>query len=40
MQRERNEAAMLVNVDAAPSEAVIEQLRTLPHVISCQFVEL
>ena len=40
LQRERNEAAMLVNVDAAPSEAVIEQLRSLPHVISCQFVEL
>lgn len=40
LQRERNEAAMLVNVDVAPSEAVIEQLRTLPHVISCQFVEL
>ncbi len=40
LQRERNEAAMLVNVDVAPSEKVIEQLRTLPHVISCQFVEL
>ena len=40
LQRERNEAAMLVNVDTAPSDAVMEQLRTLPHVISCQIVEL
>jgi D-3-phosphoglycerate dehydrogenase len=40
LQRERNEAAMLVNVDGAPSDAVMEQLRTLPHVISCQLVEL
>jgi D-3-phosphoglycerate dehydrogenase len=40
LQRERNEAAMLVNVDAAPSDAVMERLRTLPHVISCQLVEL
>jgi D-3-phosphoglycerate dehydrogenase len=40
LQRERNEAAMLVNVDGAPSDAVMEQLRSLPHVISCQLVEL
>ena len=40
LQRERNEAAMLVNVDVAPSDAVMEQLRMLPHVISCQLVEL
>jgi len=29
-----------VNVDGAPSDAVMEQLRSLPHVISCQLVEL
>jgi len=40
LQRERGEAAMLVNLDAAPSDAVLERLRTLPHVISCQLVEL
>ena len=40
LQRERNEAAMLVNLEAAPSEAVVERLRTLPHVISCQVVVL
>ena len=40
LQRERHEAAMLVNVDAAPSEAVMERLRNLPHVISTRLVEL
>jgi hypothetical protein len=40
LQRDRHEAAMLVNVDAAPSEAVMERLRNLPHVISTQLVEL
>jgi D-3-phosphoglycerate dehydrogenase len=40
LQRERGEAAMLVNVDASPSETVMERLRTLPHVISCQLLEL
>jgi D-3-phosphoglycerate dehydrogenase len=39
LQRERGEAAMLVNVDAAPSEGVMERLRSLPHVISTQLVE-
>jgi D-3-phosphoglycerate dehydrogenase len=38
--RERRESAMLVNVDSAPSEAVMEELRGLPHVISAQLVEL
>jgi len=38
--RERNEAAMLVNVDQSPPEAVLERLRALPHVISAQLVEL
>ncbi|RIL08232.1 MAG: phosphoglycerate dehydrogenase [Proteobacteria bacterium] len=40
LQRERSEAAMLVNLDSAPPDAVLERLRTLPHVISCQLVEL
>jgi D-3-phosphoglycerate dehydrogenase len=40
LQRERSEAAMLVNLDSAPPDSVLERLRTLPHVISCQHVEL
>ena len=40
LQRERGEAAMLVNLDNAPGDEVLERLRTLPHVISCQHVEL
>ena len=40
LSRERAEACMLVNVDSAPPDAVVERLRTLPHVISCQVVEL
>jgi D-3-phosphoglycerate dehydrogenase len=38
--RERNEAAMLVNVDTSPDEEVLEKMRSLPHVISAQLVEL
>ncbi len=38
--RERSEACMLVNVDSAPSAAVMERLRSLPHMISAQLVEL
>jgi len=37
---ERSEAAMLVNVDPAPSDEVMEQLRNLPHMITAQLVEL
>jgi D-3-phosphoglycerate dehydrogenase len=40
LQRERGEAAMLVNVDERPAAAVMERLRNLPHVISAQLVEL
>ena len=40
LQRERSEAAMLVNLDSAPPDTVLERLRSLPHVISCQLVEL
>ena len=40
LQRERGEAAMLVNVDAKPAESVMERLRNLPHVISAVLVEL
>jgi D-3-phosphoglycerate dehydrogenase len=38
--RERNEAAMLVNVDQSPPEAVLERLRNIPGMISAQLVEL
>jgi len=38
--RERGEAAMLVNVDNRPSEAVMEELRNLDHMITAQLVEL
>jgi D-3-phosphoglycerate dehydrogenase len=38
--RERSEACMLVNVDSAPSADVMERLRSLPHMISAQLVEL
>ena len=38
--RERNEAAMLVNVDTCPPEPVMEELRNLPHMIAAQLVEL
>ncbi len=37
---ERSLAAMLVNIDRAPDDAVLEQLRKLPHLISAQLVEL
>ncbi len=37
---ERSEAAMLVNVDNAPDESVMERLRELPHMISAQLVDL
>jgi len=40
LQRERGEAAMLVNVDAAPAETAMERLRNLPHVISAVLLEL
>jgi D-3-phosphoglycerate dehydrogenase len=38
--RERHEAAMLVNVDTRPPDAVMEELRNLPHMITAQLVEL
>jgi D-3-phosphoglycerate dehydrogenase len=38
--RERSEAAMLVNVDALPSDEVMEQLRALPHMIKVRLVDL
>jgi D-3-phosphoglycerate dehydrogenase len=37
---ERSVAAMLVNIDRAPDEAVMKQLHSLPHLISAQLVEL
>ena len=38
--RERDEAAMLVNVDTAPGENVLEELRNVPHVVTAKLVEL
>jgi len=38
--RERQEAAMLVNLSASPSNAVMERLRAIPNMISAQLVEL
>jgi D-3-phosphoglycerate dehydrogenase len=40
LDNERQEAAMLVNVDRIPDDAVLEKLRGLPHVIAAQLVEL
>jgi D-3-phosphoglycerate dehydrogenase len=40
LQRERGEAAMLVNVDAALPDSVLETLRGLPNVISARLLEL
>jgi D-3-phosphoglycerate dehydrogenase len=37
---ERSLAAMLVNIDRAPDQGVMEQLHNLPHLISAQLVEL
>jgi hypothetical protein len=37
---ERSEAAMLVNVNPAPPEPVLQALRDLPHMISAQLVDL
>ncbi len=37
---ERGEAAMLVNVDPAPDEGVLEKLRALPHMLAVQLVDL
>ena len=38
--REERQAAMLINVDAPPSAALLEQLRAIPHMITAQLVEL
>jgi D-3-phosphoglycerate dehydrogenase len=38
--RERQQAAMLVNVDQMPAEEVMERLRALPHMITAQLVDL
>jgi len=37
---EREEAAMLVNVDTVPPEAVVERLRNVPHMITAKLLEL
>ncbi len=38
--RERNEAAMLVNIDGQPPGSVIENIAALPNVISVELVDL
>ena len=38
--RERNEAAMIVNLDAMPDAAVMKKLRNVPNVIIAQLVDL
>ena len=38
--RERQQAAMLVNVDQMPADPVMEKLRALPHMITAQLVDL
>ena len=38
--RERQEAAMLINIDALPDAGVVERLRAIPHMIAVQLVEL
>ena len=38
--RERNEAAMLVNVTPIPEDSLMERLRGLSHVIDAQLVDL
>ena len=37
---ERQEAAMLVNVDSVPPESVLERLRGVPHMITAKLLEL
>ncbi|MCG8592727.1 MAG: phosphoglycerate dehydrogenase [Proteobacteria bacterium] len=37
--RERGEAAMLINIDSAPSERVMERLRNVEHVMAAQLVD-
>jgi D-3-phosphoglycerate dehydrogenase len=38
--RERSEACMLVNVDTGPDDDAMEKLRSLPHMISAQLMDL
>jgi D-3-phosphoglycerate dehydrogenase len=40
LDNERQEAAMLVNIDRIPSDAVLERLRSVPQIVSAQLVEL
>jgi len=40
LARDRGEACMLVNIDTAPPDAVIEKLRGLDNMISAQLVDL
>ncbi|MED5261989.1 MAG: phosphoglycerate dehydrogenase [Myxococcota bacterium] len=38
--REERQAAMLINIDAPPSTALLDKLRAIPHMITAQLVEL
>ncbi len=40
LDRDKGEAAMLVNADSAPPQDVIDRLEALPNMISIQVVEL
>jgi D-3-phosphoglycerate dehydrogenase len=40
LDNERQEAAMLVNIDRIPSDAVLERLRSVPQIVTAQLVEL
>jgi L-serine deaminase len=40
LDSERQEAAMLVNVDRIPDDAVLERLRDNPYIVTAQLVEL
>jgi len=40
LDNERQEAAMLVNIDRIPSDAVLEKLRSIPQIVTAQLVEL
>jgi len=40
LDNERQEAAMLVNIDRIPSDAVLERLRSVPQIVTALLVEL
>ena len=40
LDTDRSEAAMLVNINAAPTDETVEKLRNLPNMISAQILDL